>query len=63
MAKTIQLKGNDTMKKPNVLKSNKAVLVLICMMAAAVIYHTGVKGEKDCIAKGYNAGYCAKLLD
>ena len=51
------------MKKPNILKSNKAVLVLICMMTAAVIYHTGVKGENDCIAQGYNAGYCAKLLD
>lgn len=51
------------MKKPNILKSNKAVLVLVGMLTLAVIYHTGVKAEKDCIAKGYNAGYCAKLLD
>lgn len=51
------------MKKPNILKSNKAVLVLIGMLTLAVIYHTGVKAEKDCIAQGYNAGYCAKVLD
>lgn len=51
------------MKKPNILKSNKAVLVLIVMLTTAIIYHTGVKGENDCLAKGYNTGYCAKLLD
>ena len=51
------------MKKPNILKSNKAVLVLVGIVALATIYHTGVKAEKDCLAQGYNAGYCAKLLD
>lgn len=51
------------MKKPNILKSNKAVLALIVMLTSAIIYHTGVKAESDCLAKRYNKGYCAKLLD
>lgn len=45
------------------LLTAKKVLTGIALVAIVTLYHTGVKGENDCIAQGYNAGYCAKVLD
>lgn len=51
------------MKKPNVLKNSKVAILLLSMLSIAVLYHTGVKGEKDCLALGHAKSTCAQLFD
>lgn len=39
----------------------KRVFILAIVATCAILYHTGVKAEKDCLSRGNSANQCAKL--
>lgn len=39
----------------------KRVFILAIIVTCVIVYHTGIKAEKDCLSRGNSANQCAKL--
>lgn len=44
---------------------NKATKIMIglALLSIFILYHTGIKAEKDCLALGHSASQCANFFD